>query len=241
MRLGFPIKKYDKFANPVADEVKDTKVNETPKTSEPISANIVMEDYFKAIGGKEEARKITSIYATSTMQMMGRDIAGVEKKMNPTKSFTEMKMGEMTVYKMAFDGGKGYQQQGPQKADLKEGELKESLDDNGVIPQLNYNNKEYVGKGKVGDEETYRLKITFPSGRVSVQQYSSKTGLLLQEETTSKQGEVDMPITVEYKDYKKVGALLMPHNIIRTNDGQVFDMKYTSIKFNEGVSDADFK
>ncbi len=241
MRLGFPIKKYDKFANPVADEVKDTKVNETPKTSEPISANIVMEDYFKAIGGKEEARKITSIYAIASMQMMGRDITGIEKKMNPSKAFTEFKMGEMTVYKMVFDGGKGYQQQGPQKADLKEGELKESMDDNGVIPQLNYNNKEYVGKGKVGAEDTYRLKITFPSGRVSVQQYSSKTGLLLQEETTSKQGDVDMPMTVEYKDYKKVGALLMPHNIIRINDGQVFDMKYTSIKFNEGVSDADFK
>ena len=241
MRLGFPIKKYDKFANPVVDEVKDTKVNETPKTSEPISANIVMEDFFKAIGGKEEARKITSIYATASMQMMGRDITGIEKKMNPSKAFTELKMGEMTVYKMVFDGGKGYQQQGPQKENLKEGELKESMDDNGVIPQLNYNNKEYVGKGKVGDEDTYRLKITFPSGRVSVQQYSSKSGLLLQEETTSKQGEVDIPLTVEYKDYKKVGALLMPHNIIRTNDGQVFDMKYTSIKFNEGVSDADFK
>jgi zinc protease len=241
MRLGFPIKKFDKFANPVADEVKDIKVTETGKTSEPISANIVMEDYFKAIGGKEEAKKITSIFSTSSMQMMGREVLGVEKKMNPSKEFTEMKIGEMTVYKMVFDGGKGYQQQGPQKAPLNEAEIKESMDDIGVIPQLNYFNKEYVGKGKVGDEETYRLKITFPSGRVSVQQYSSKTGLLLQEETTSKQGEADMPVTIEYKDYKRVGAILMPHNIISTNDGQVFDMKYTSIKFNEAVTDEDFK
>jgi zinc protease len=165
----------------------------------------------------------------------------VEKKMNPTKAYTEMKMGEMTVYKMVFDGGKGYQQQGPQKADFSEVEIKESMDDNGVIPQLNYTNKEYVGKGKVGDEETYRLKITLPSGRVSVQQYSSKTGLLLQEETTSKQADVDVPVTVEYKDYKKVGAILMPHNIIRNSAGQEFNIVYTSIKINEGVADADFK
>ncbi len=241
MRLGYPIKKYDKYADLVVEEVKEVKVTETPNNTDAVSGNSIMQDYFKAIGGKEEAAKITSMISTMGMEMMGREISGIEKKMAPNKSLTEMKMGEMTVYKKVFDGAKGFTQQGPQKADFNEGEIKEALDEKGVIPQLFYNNKEYIGKGKVGDEETYRLKVIFPSGRTSVQQYSAKTGLLLQEETTSKEGDVDITSTTEYKDYKKVGNLLFPHNIISSADGQEFNIKISEIKLNTGVTEADFK
>jgi zinc protease len=243
MRLGFPIKKFDKFANPVIDEVKPDKIAETANSSDAVSGNSIMQDYFKAIGGKEEATKVTSISSKIEMEMMGRKIAGTEKKMNPNKSFTELTIPEMnmTVYKYVFDGLAGSQQQGPQKAALTEAELKEAVDEKGVIPQLNYTSKEYIGKGKVGNEDSYRLKVTFASGRVSVQHYSTKSGLLLQEETTSKQGEVDSPVTIDYKDYRKVGNIMLPFNKITSQDGQIFDMKYTDIKINEGVTDADFK
>jgi zinc protease len=243
MRLGYTIKKFDKFANPVVDEVKPDKVAESANTSDAVSANSVMQSYFTAIGGKEEALKVTSISAITNMEMMGRKIDGVEKKMNPNKIFNELKITEMnmTVYKLIFDGAKGSQQQGPQKLDFTEGELKEMMDEKAVIPQLFYTNKEYVGKGKIGNEETYRLKIVFPSGRVSVQQYAIISGLLLQEETTSKQGDVDSPLTIEYKDYRKVGNVLFPFNVIRSQDGQELNTKYTDIKTNVGVTDADFK
>jgi zinc protease len=241
MRLGYPIKKYDKYADPVPDEVKDTKVPETANTSDAVSGNSIIQDYLKAIGGKEEAMKITSMSTSLAMEMMGREISGVDKKMAPNKTLNEMKMGEMTVYKRVFDGGKGYEQQMGQKKDFTEAEIKEALDEKGVIPQLFYNNKEYVGKGKVGDEETYRLKVIFASGRISVQQYSVKTSLLLQEEITSKEGDVDVVTTMEYKDYKKVGTLLFPHNIIMNAGGQEYNMKATEIKLNAGVAASDFE
>jgi hypothetical protein len=225
----------------VVEEPKEVKVTETPNNTDAVSGNSIIQDYFKAIGGKEEAAKITSMVSIIGMEMMGRQIAGVEKKMAPNKVVNEMKMGEMTVYKKVFDGSKGFTQQGPQKADFNEAEIKEALDEKTIIPQLSYNNKEYIGKGKVGDEETYRLKVIFPSGRTSVQQYSTKSGLLLQEETTSKEGDMDITSTIEYKNYKKVGALLFPHNIIASSDGQEFNMTITEIKLNEGVTDADFK
>jgi zinc protease len=241
MRLGYPIKKYDKYADPVIDEVKDTKVVETGNTSDAVSGNSIIQDYLKAIGGKEAAMKVSTIYTTLSMDMMGRQISGIEKKMAPNKILSEMKMGEMTVYKNVFDGGKGYSQQMGQKNNFTETEIKEALDEKGVIPQLFYNNKEYMGKGKVGDEDTYRLKVVFASGRTSVQQYSVKTGFLLQEETTGKKADMDVVTTTEYKDYKKVGALMLPHNIIVNSDGQEFNMKVTEIKLNEGVAAADFE
>ena len=115
------------------------------------------------------------------------------------------------------------------------------MDDKGVIPQLNYTSTEYIGTGKVGDEQTLRIKVTLPSGRTSVQQYSAVTGFLVYEETTSKQRDTEVPITVEYKDYKKIGNIMVPHTIIRNIGGQELSMKFSDIKLNEGVTEADFK
>jgi hypothetical protein len=178
--------------------------------------------------------------------MMGRNFEGIEKKKNPNLQFTEIKMGAMTIMKSVFDGKAGFQQQGPQKKDLSAKEVKEALDEKGVIPQLFYITSpeykmDYLGVGKINDENTYRLKVVMPSGRTSVQEYGSKSGLLLKEETTTSQENADVPITIEYKNYIKTGAILLPSEVTRTVGGQEIPFKYKDIKINEGVSEADFK
>ncbi len=246
MRLGYPIKKYDRYANLVVEKAPDPKVAETAKTTNNISVYEIVESYLKAIGGKDEIKKVTSICANVSLDMMGRTFTGTDKKMAPNKQSTEIKMGSMTVMKRVFDGGKGFQQQMAQKKDFTEDELKAAMDDKGVIPQLYYVSSadyktDYLGTGKVDDEETYRLKVLMPSGKLSVQEYSIKTGLLLREENTSKENGQDMVETVDYKDYKKVGNIMLPFEITRNTAGQEFTVKYSDFKLNEGVTDADFK
>jgi zinc protease len=246
MRLGYPVKKFDRYANPVIDKAADVKGIETAKNANSISASEIIETYLKAIGGKDEVKKVTSMSSVIGLDMMGRSFEGVEKKMNPGMQMLELKMGTMTVMKMVFNGTSGFQQQGPQKKDLSEKEIKEAQDDKGVIPQLYYitdgtYKTDYLGTGKVDDEDTYRLKVVMPSGRTSIQEYSVKTGLLLKEETTSIQEGADIPMTIEYKNYKKTGALLLPTEITRNAGGQEIPFKYKEIKLNEGVTDADFK
>ena len=246
MRLGYPIKKFDRYADPVVEKPADVKGNETAKNNNSISASEIIESYLKAIGGKEEVKKITSINAVVALEMMGRTFEGVEKKMNPNMQMIELKMGTMTVMKSVFDGKSGFQQQGPQKKDMSEKEIKEAMDEKGVIPQLYYITNadykaDYLGLGKVEDEDTYRLKVVMPSGKTSVQEYSVKTGLLLKEETTSVQGDAEIPMTVEYKNYKKFGAVLLPTEVTRNAGGQEIPFKYKDIKLNEGVTDTDFK
>ena len=246
MRLGYPVKKYDRYADPIVEKANDPKVNESAKTTNNISVYEIVNAYLKAIGGKEEVSKINSISSTISMDMMGRSFTGTDKRMNPNKQSTEIKMGAMTVMKMVFDGGKGFQQQGPQKKDLTEQEIKEALDDKGVIPQLYYISNadyktDYLGTGKIGDEETYRMKVVMPSGKLAVQEYSIKTGLLLKEDITTKKEGQDEVETVEYKDYRKVGNILLPFEVTRNAGGQEFTLKYADFKLNEGVTDADFK
>ncbi len=244
-RLGFPIKKYDKYADPVVEEVKEANVSESPKTTDAVSGFSIVEDYLKAVGGKAEIEKVNSMKATISMEMMGRAFSGNYLRLSPVKTLTELKMGEMTVFKMVFNGTTGYTMQGPGKTDLSEKEIKEVTDEKGVVPQLYYNTAayktEYLGKGKVNSEETYRLRVVMPSGRTSEQQYSIKSGLLLQEETTNFQNDQELPITIEYKNYQKAGNIMLATQIIRNVSGQEFTMNFSDIKLNEGVSDTDFQ
>ncbi|MBL0356092.1 MAG: insulinase family protein [Chitinophagaceae bacterium] len=246
MKFGYPIKKYDRYAEPVVEKPLDVKTNETPKTTENISAYEIINSYLKAVGGKEEIKKVTTVSATISLDMMGRTFTGNYKRMNPDKQLMELKMGAMTVMKSVFDGGQGYQMQGPQKNEMDEQEIKEARDEKGVIPQLFYATDtayktDYLGTGKAGEEATYRLKVTMPSGKVSVQEYSVKSGLLLKEESTSKEGDQEVTETVEYKNYVKVGAVLLPSEITRNVAGQEIPFKFTDYKLNEGVTEADFK
>ncbi len=245
-RLGYPIKKYDRYADLIVEKAIDPKVKETSKTTNNISVYEIVNSYLKAIGGKDEISKINSITANFSVDMMGRSFAGTEKKMNPNKQLMELKMGTMTVMKMVFDGGKGFMQQGPQKKDMTAPEIKEALDDKGIIPQLFYISNaayktDYLGTGKIGDEDTYRMKVVSPSGKLTVQEYSIKSGLLLKEEITTKKDGQDNIATVEYGDYKKVGNILLPFMVTRNEGGQEFPIKYVDFKLNEGVSEADFK
>ncbi len=244
-RLGYPIKKYDKYANPIVDQPKDVNIKETEKTSEAISAFSVIDGYLKAIGGKEEAKKINTLKQSFTMDLMGRSFSGSDLKMAPNKHYTEVTMGEAKLMQSMFDGKKGYQAQMGQKKEMEADEIKDASDDKAIIPQLFYLSSDYktsyLGTGKVGSEDAYKLKITKPSGKVSVEYYSTKTGLLLREEKTTEAQGTEMTILVDYSNYKKVGTVLLPFSITQSVGDQEFSMNVSDIKINEGVTEADFK
>lgn len=244
-RLGYPVKKFDKYANPIKDKPADVSVKETDKNTDPISAYKLVDDYLKAIGGKEEVKKLSSMKMTTNMEMMGRQFEGLELRKMPNKKSNVMKMGEMTVFQMLFDGSKGYQAQMGQKKEMDEKEIKEMLDDKGVVPQLAYLGPDYsisyIGTGKAAGEDAYKLKVVKPSGKVSVEYYSQKSGLLLREEGTSDAGGQETMQAAEYGNYKKVGTVMFPHTITQQIGEMEINMTAKEIKVNEDVSDEDFK
>ncbi len=243
-RLGFPIKLYDKFADPVVEKAADN-VKQSGATSDGISAFDVINSYLAAIGGKENVKNVKTLSADVSLAMMGRTFAGTEKKMSPNKVVTELKMGQMTVMKQVFDGTTGYQQQGPQKKDMSFDEIKEAQDEKAIVPQLLYNGAdyktEYVGAGEIAGEKTYRIKITYPSKRVATQEFSAKTGLLLKEEGTQTVNGNATEVTIEYSDYQKFGNLLLPTKRTLSVSGQELPFTLSNYKINEAVVETDFK
>ena len=244
-RLGFPIKKYDKYANPVVEKATEMNIKETEKTTEAVSAASIVASYLKAIGGKEEAMKLNTLKSTFTMEIQGMSLKGTDLKMAPNKNHTEVKMGEATVMEKMFDGTKGYQVQGGKKEEMDEKEIKEAQDEKALIPQLFYVSNEYqtsyLGTGKVGEEDAYKLKVTAPSGKVAVEYYSIKSGLLLRDETTMENQGNEVVISADYSNYKKVGNVLLPFTTVRAFGEQEMTFTLDEVKANEGVTEADFK
>jgi hypothetical protein len=244
-RLGYPIKKFDKFANPILDTESEVNVKETPKTTESVSAYSIIENYLQAIGGKEELKKINTIKSELTMEARGREFESTNKKMFPNKQVMEMKMGETVLVKTLFDGKTGYMAQMGNKKDFTTEEINSYADTKGPIAHLYFNTgdfkTDYLGTGKVGTEDAYKLKVVKPSGNLSIEYYSIKSGLLLKEENTIKRKDKDVEEILEYSDYKKVGNVLFPFTINRIIGEQEISMKVKDIKINEGVGDADFQ
>lgn len=243
-RLGYPIKMYDKYANPVVEKKEDVTDN-TPKSTEAVSASSLVNGYLKAIGGKEQVEKIQTIRMEFSMSLQGAALEGVVLQMAPSLSKTEIKMGAMSVMTESFDGKKGYRAQMGQKEDYTADDIKEKLDDKHPIPQLFYITNDYqtvyTGTAKVGKENAYVLKVTKPSGKVGIEYYSMKTGLLLKTETTMGEGAEEISLITEFSDYRKVNDILLPFSVLKYIGDQEIPMTVTSYKINEGVTAADFQ
>ena len=244
-RLGYPVKQYDKYANPVVEKPKDVNIKETAKTTESVSAAIIIDGYLKAIGGKDEIKKLVSMKSTFTSKLMGQEFTGTDLRMAPNKRNLQFMMGSMAMMQQTFDGTKGFQAQMGKKTEMNEKEIKESQDDKGLIPQLFYISNEYqlsyLGTGKAGEEDCYKLKVTKPSGKVTVEYYAIKSGLLLKEEGSVDAEGNEMTITVDYSDYRKVINLMLPYSVVQTIGELIISMFISDIKLNEGVTEADFK
>ncbi len=246
-RLKIPIKKYDKYANFIDDKSAASKsVKELAATKkEGVSAPSIILKYIAAVGGKEEIKKLNSLKVNFTMELMGRNIDGIDIKKAPNKHYTLLKMGEMKLMESVFDGTSGYRSQMGSKNELTEEEIKEASDDRGIIPQLFYMTSdykiEYLGTERLDEDFVNKIKVIRPSGKISTEFYSVKSGFLVREETTTTEGDMDVTVSLDYSNFKKVNNLVFPHTIVQTAGEQEFTMNLTEIKMNEDVTDDNFK
>lgn len=241
-RLDYPVKQFDAYGNPV--EIKaDTASN--VKADPNITADKIVGNYLKAIGGKDALEKITSYSANLSIDMMGQKFSGVMKKMAPYSTLMEMTMQGQSVMKMVFDGTKGSQSQMGQSKEMSPEEIKTQMDEKGVFPQLHYADADYKintdGTGKINGEDTYKIKVTAPSGKVTTEYYSISTGFLLKQETKIAANGQEIEQSTLYGNYKNIEGIMTPTLITQLMGGQEIPMNLSDIRYNAAVTADDFK
>jgi zinc protease len=225
-KLGYPVKYYDKEANPVAKTTAQ-------KVDASVTIGSVADKYINAIGGLAAVQKVTSISTDATTKVQGMEMNMKLVQAKGGKMLMEMKMMGNTIQKIAFDGKDGYMEAQGQKVPLND-KQKADMADPELFPELTFaKSTEYKLSGieKYNNEDSYVVK-----GAKDTYYYSVKTGLKTGETKSSEAGT----IPTSYADYKDVSGVKFPFTIIQNMGGMDINLAVQSRQVNQ-AKDADFK
>ncbi len=247
-------------ASDVADDLKamgkltyyDTEGNETGEPTIPVPAGLtadsVVNNYIRAIGGRENLKKVKDI----TMKY-DAEIAGAPMKMNatiirkkPNKYKMEMVAAGMgTLMAQTFDGEKA-KMSGMQGEQVLEGEdLEDMAEQSKFNLELEYLTEAYTLKltkiAMVGDEKAYVMEVVDSKGNKTTEYYSVESGLKLKSETVAETPQGPMTSSETFSNYKEVNGVMFPYQMNIDAGPQKIKMTATEIKVNTGVKDSEFK
>ncbi|MDR6461335.1 putative Zn-dependent peptidase [Chryseobacterium vietnamense] len=230
-KLGYPVKYFDKDANPVA---KPT----VQKVDASVTVASIADKYINAIGGKANLAKITSYTTNASMSMQGQNIDFKIVKAQGGKELTTVTAMGQVVQKQVFDGKTGYSMQMGQKVDITPEEIAEKQKNPELFEELGFaKSADYKlgGIEKIGGEDSYAIK-----GGDTTYYYSVATGLKTGETKKIKAKGQEMTIPTTYSNYKDVEGVKMPYTISVSQMGMDMTMNVKSYEINK-ATDADFK
>lgn len=230
-KAGYKINFYNKNGELVEKPKMHIKI------PDGVTTQSVLDHYFEAIGGKKKINNIKSVFATYETDMQGQVLQQEIKKMTPNKSAMAIKMGDMTLQKIVFDGAKGYQEAQGQKVDLDAETAKKmkeevqpfsemplyktgKLDRVENIDGTNY----YVIKGADKTDYYFDSKTGYKTKEVKYMSVAGK--------------ERTQPITLS--DYKSFNGIKFPGKISLSFGPQKMEFTLKDIKVNT-LSNQDFK
>lgn len=246
-------------ANEVADKLGafgkvqyyDEEGNVTTKPSMPvtpgITAQMVLDNYIKAIGGAEKLGKVKNISFMMETEVQGMPMAFKTvalKKNNDKYKYTVSADGMGVVQERVYNSGKG-KESGMQGARDLEGKDLDALKAEATLnKELKYVELGYKMKltsmAMVDGEKAFIMEVTAPDGGVSSEYYSEATGLKVKEDQVEEtpQGPVSTSATIS--DYRDVDGIKYPFKTVILAGPQKITLTTTEISVNKGIKDSEF-
>jgi len=239
----------DKLQKTMISFSKDGKVEQRDFYGNPVVAmeaptNLtgkdVVSNYVTAIGGKEKLEKVNDITTKMGMAMQGMKIEIISKQKSPNKMSVETLMGGNVLSKQVCNGVKAMVKSPQGNQELTGANLEEMLtqstmnvelylDKMGITPELK-------GAEDVEGQSAWKVQMTSPSGKITVDFYDKKSGLRVK--TIAQQGQ--MSVTTLYSDYRSVEGVLYPFKLKQSAGPQSFDIIVSSVEVNKGIDDTVF-
>lgn len=232
-KTGIPIMYFDRFGNKVD---KPIIKKEIPKG---VTAQTVLENYIKAIGGEKAVKAVKTTVSTAKGEIQGQALTLT------TKYSTANKMA-FVLSGMGMDLG-GVKTNGTKAFEIQQGQRKEVTDADKLkrITEVAYpfvelellKNKELTISGieTINKSDAYGIKV----GKTTYL-YDAKSGLKVAESKEMEQGGQTTTQTMYFNDYKEVKGIMFPYNVVM-NVGMELEFVTQDVKINEGVTDADFE
>jgi outer membrane lipoprotein-sorting protein len=225
--------------------------NDAPKTDAKAVAlptvDNILDNYVKAIGGKEAIEKITSRAMKGTFDIEAMSISAPVEMYSkaPNKSSTKIDVPNFGVVNRVFDGATGWDSNPASGLrELSGLELSQMKRGSDFYQELNYKKNyakmEVKGIEKAGSYDAYVIEATPAEGGPEKLYFDVNTGLLVRQdgEFESPQGKTQIETYVD--DYKVVDGVKIAHMMKQVNPQMTWVIKLTEVKNNIEIDGAKF-
>ena len=213
----------------------------------PKDLNDILENHYKAIGLKEK-RNIQTLVSFGALNQLGTDlqISIIQKRPSFYRMDVHLNQGRIS---QGFDGENGWMLNpfvspdtvvitGPELS-----QLKESAEFDGVL--VNYKKLVYSiiydADGTWDGHGVYILKLSKEPDIALKFFLDSETYHILKTEAAYIINGLPLNAQSEFSNYKKVGGVLFPYQIINRNGQLMTEMKIDTIRINEDLEDNLFR
>jgi len=245
---------YDEFGRPDVP----AEVTEVP---DGVTIETVINDYYEAIGGKENFDRMEDMTQVMKTSMQGQEITITQYQKAPDLLKVETALGENVVSTQLFDGKKAVVQSMMGTEEYTEGEQFEQMKLQAIMNrEMNYEDygfeKNLEGIEQINGKEAYKVEVISPQDEKSIEYYDVESGYKIKveaPESTAKYSDYK-PTTIKFekedesffgrlfgRTTEKEAELKFPHKIEQQVQQQVLEMETVEIKINSGLTEDDFK
>ncbi|WP_080059223.1 LolA-like protein [Spirosoma aerolatum] len=206
------------------------------------SADEVINNYIKALGGKEALEKIKDISAQATISTNSASNQQIWKYKIPDKRLVVIndETGKI-IYRQVIDGKQMTAKLGDNPLPTKPADRQLELLTGLWIPELylkKYNLKyTLTGTEAIKGKQAYKIAYTLADGTPLWTSYYDTQGDLLVRIVYAYQ---DGPLTMDISDYRAVNGIQLPYQSIDTNSTGQYVNQVSKYEFNTGLSDEEF-
>ncbi|MDE5421442.1 insulinase family protein [Ancylomarina sp. DW003] len=216
-------------------------VKEDPNAiPEGLTAKAVVENYIKAIGGREKLESIKEMSVKGVMKMGPMSINVEQAYKNNEKFAMSMVMNGQVLQAIKYNGTSAKVMAQGQENVANAEQLKGFKMQANMFAELNLEKLGFTtkiaGSEMIEGKKAYKLEIVGADGTTKYDYYCATTGFKLK--TVAQ--ENGMSITMLYKDYKEVDGMKFPFSTITKMGPQEMPLTITSLELNKDIKDEIF-
>jgi zinc protease len=238
------------YAQSATNASSDTKATPAAGVSAPaapaLTADQILENYIKAIGGRENWKKLTTRISTGTIDVPAMNLSGLVtvREKAPNRSIFTVNFNG-AVFQQGFDGTIGWSND-PQNGLREQAgeELAETKRDSDFYHPLDlkqmYSKITVAGTDKIDDRDAYIVEAS--SGDLGTDKiyFDTQNGLVLRIVGQHHTMEGPATFTEDFSDFREVDGIKLPYTVHQESPSSTFTIKFTEIRHNEAIEDAAF-
>jgi hypothetical protein len=217
-----------------------------PASAPTLTADQILENYIKAIGGRENWKKLTTRISTGTIDVPAMNLSGLVtvREKAPNRSIFTVNFNG-AVFQQGFDGTIGWSND-PQNGLREQAgeELAETKRDSDFYHPLDlkqmYSKITLTGTDKIGDRDAYIVEASSADLGTDKIYFDTQNGLVLR--IVGQHHTMDGPATFteDFSDFREVDGIKLPYTVHQESPSSTFTIKFTEIRHNEAIEDAAF-